>query len=181
MEPDDRHPNYRARDLLRVPCLLSLARVPLAAVFPVVVDDPWRAFAVLALSGLSDVLDGWWARRFHQTSDLGAALDGITDKVFVLAVALTLLVTARLSKVEVLLLGARDIGELLLLLALLRRRDARLRHEQPRADVFGKATTLLQFVAVSLALVGHPHRALVAWGAGALGAVTAIHDARRMT
>jgi cardiolipin synthase len=180
MEPADRHPTYRARDLLRVPCLLSLARVPLAGVFPLVVADPRWAFGVLALSGISDVLDGWWARRFHQTSDLGAALDGITDKVFVLAVAVTLLVTARLTPVEVVLLGARDIGEIVLLLALMLRRDARARHEQPRADVFGKATTLLQFVAVSLALVGHPSRAWAAWGAGLLGAATAVHYARRM-
>lgn len=180
MAPEDPHPTYRARDLLRVPCLLSLARVPLAAAFPLVVADPRWAFGVLALSGISDVLDGWWARRFHQTSDLGAALDGITDKIFVLAVALTLLVTARLSTLEVLLLGARDLGEMLLLVALLRRRDARVRHEQPRADVFGKATTLLQFVAVSLALLGHPARTWAAWGAGLLGAATAVHYARRM-
>lgn len=180
MEPDDRRPSYRLRDLVRVPCLLSLARVPLAGVFPLVVEDAPLAFGVLALSGLSDVLDGWWARRFHQTSDLGAALDGITDKVFVLAVAVTLLVTARLSPVEVVLLGARDLGEIVLLLTLLPRRDARFRHEQPRADVFGKATTLLQFVAVALALLGHPLRAWAAWGAGLLGAATAIHYARRL-
>lgn len=178
--PDtDRDPAYRLRDLARVPCLLSLARIPLAAIFPAVVGDPRAALAVILLSGVTDLLDGWWARRFHQTTDLGALLDGVTDKVFVLAVALTLALTGRLSPLEVLLLGTRDLGELVILAIALSRSDARMRHEAQRADLYGKATTLLQFAAVVLALFGHPARATVAWAAGALGAFTAVHYARR--
>lgn len=176
----DRHrPDYRLRDLARVPCLLSLARVPLAAMFPLVVEDPRAALGVILLSGLTDLLDGWWARRFGQSSDLGALLDGITDKVFVLAVALTLALTGKLRAVEVALLGVRDFGELVILAVALPRKDARFRREAQRADHYGKATTLLQFVAVVLALIGHPLRATVAWAAGALGALTAVHYARR--
>jgi len=182
MEPsrdDTHHPVYRARDLARVPCILSLARVPLAGVFPLVVGEPRAALGVILLSGLTDLLDGWWARRFHQGSDLGALLDGVTDKVFVLSVALTLALTGRLTAWEVLLLGTRDLGELVILAVALPRKDARFRHEAQRADLYGKATTLLQFAAVVLALFGHPLRATVAWAAGALGAFTAIHYARR--
>lgn len=175
---DPQLPAYRLRDLARVPSLLSLARVPLGALFPFVVDDPRAALGVIALSGVSDVLDGWWARRFNQTSALGALLDGLTDKVFVLAVALTLLVTGRLSPLELLLLGARDLGEIALLAYVFLRKRPHGR-EQPRADVFGKATTFAQFVAVVLALFAHPARTQVAWLTGALGLFTAAHYARR--
>ncbi|MEZ4390694.1 MAG: CDP-alcohol phosphatidyltransferase family protein [Polyangiales bacterium] len=172
-------PTYRLRDLGRAPSILSLARVPLAALFPFVVDDPRAALGVIALSGLSDVLDGWWARRFNQTSALGALLDGLTDKVFVLAVALTLLVTGRLSSVELALLGARDLGELALLAYTFASGRGLRRGEQPRADVYGKATTFAQFVAVVLALFAHPAKTQVAWVTGALGLLTAAHYARR--
>src|SRR5262245_39778093 len=57
---------YRARDLLLPPSLLSFARVPLAAAFPFVHDRPWAAFGVLLASAASDLLDGWWARRYDQ-------------------------------------------------------------------------------------------------------------------
>lgn len=38
------------------------------------------AVAVLAVSGLSDILDGWIARRFDMVSDVGKILDPAADK-----------------------------------------------------------------------------------------------------
>ncbi|MBS2018843.1 MAG: CDP-alcohol phosphatidyltransferase family protein [Deltaproteobacteria bacterium] len=77
---------YSARDLVRVPGLLSLSRLPLAVAFGfTVVSQPPLALTFLALAGLSDVLDGWYARRYGQATRTGAVLDAIVDKVFVLA------------------------------------------------------------------------------------------------
>jgi phosphatidylglycerophosphate synthase len=77
---------YRARDLLRVPSLLSLARLPLAAAFVLLVDRPPVLVLVLVAAGVTDVLDGWYARRFDQVTATGAVVDPITDKLFVLTV-----------------------------------------------------------------------------------------------
>ena len=88
---------YDLRDLVRIPGLLSLSRVPLAVVFSFVVGRPVLALGVLVGAGLTDVLDGWYARRFGQVTATGAALDPITDKLFVLTVAITLVVTGQLS------------------------------------------------------------------------------------
>lgn len=159
-------PQYRLRDLLGVPCLLSLARVPLGAVFPLVVGDARAAIAVIALAGLTDLLDGWWARRFHQTTAIGAVADGATDKVFVLAVVLTLVFTHRLAPWQALVMGAREFGEIILATAVLLRRDAHARHEEQRADALGKATTVAQFAVVALALLGSPWRG---WAAAVTG------------
>ncbi len=172
-------PQYRARDLLGVPCLLSLARVPLGAVFPLVVADARAAIAVIALAGLTDLLDGWWARRFHQTTAIGAVADGATDKVFVLAVVLTLVFTHRLAPWQALVLGARELGEIVLAAVVLLRRDAHARHEEQRADALGKATTVAQFAAVALALVGSPFTGWAALATGAMGLVTVVHYAPR--
>ena len=81
---------YRAGDLLTVPGLLSLARVPLGLLFPFVVD-PWASLLVVATAGLSDMLDGWYARRFGKETATGALLDPLSDKFFVAAMVLTLL------------------------------------------------------------------------------------------
>lgn len=172
-------PRYDPRDLLRVPSLLSMSRVVFAAAFPWAVGDAPAALAVLALGGLSDVLDGWWARRFHETTPIGAVVDGITDKVFVFVVVATLLVTRRLSGYEVAMLAVRDACELLLAAWLLFHRDARAYHEEQRSDAWGKATTVAQFVAVVLAIT----RVAPAWPAcalsTALGVVAVAHYARR--
>src|SRR6058998_3491797 len=62
--------------LLGVPLFLWLALGPQA--------DGW-AFAVLAFGGLSDYADGKIARRFNQSSRLGAVLDPAADRLYILA------------------------------------------------------------------------------------------------
>jgi cardiolipin synthase len=143
---------YRARDLLLPPSLVSFLRVPLAAAFPLVHDRPWLAFGVLAASGLSDVLDGWWARRFKQATAIGAVVDPITDKVFVLTVVATLVRAGDLSPAAVVLLSTREIGELPLVVWLSLSATARRRRKDHKANLPGKAATALQFATVVAAL-----------------------------
>ncbi len=150
--------SYRARDLLLVPGLLSLARIPLAILFPFVASRPLAALVVLVVSGATDVIDGWWARRYEQTTATGAAVDPITDKLFVASVVVTLVVTGKLAPIGVLLLATREIGELPLVLWLAASHAARkARVEQPLANLPGKMATLLQFAAVGAALFGSPY------------------------
>ena len=54
---------YQFKDLLLAPAWLSWLRLPLAACFVAFVDRPLVAVSVLMAAGLSDVLDGWVARR----------------------------------------------------------------------------------------------------------------------
>lgn len=137
--------------------MLSLARAPLAFVFFFVVDRPAVALAVLVVAGLTDVLDGWYARKFDQCTATGALVDGVTDKILVLLVAGALLDAGRLSLVEVLLLGTRDVGEVAVTAWVALRKDDHALHEEQRANALGKATTFLQFVTVVLAILDLPH------------------------
>ena len=135
--------DFRLRDALRGPSLVSLARLPLAALFPFVVDRPTVAIPVLLAGGLSDAVDGFWARRSGQVTTTGAMLDPITDKAFIVTVMITLLATGRLSWLELVLLGAREVLEVPLVLwrAVSRRPKA-----TPRTAVAGKVVTWLQFL-----------------------------------
>jgi cardiolipin synthase len=67
--------------LLGVPLFLWLVLVPEA--------DGW-ALGVLMLSGVTDYLDGYLARRLHQTSRLGQILDPVADRLYILAVVIGL-------------------------------------------------------------------------------------------
>ncbi len=51
------------------------------------------AVAIFAIAAMSDMLDGWVARRFNQFSKLGAILDPLADKLLLLAAVLTLAFT----------------------------------------------------------------------------------------
>ena len=165
--------HYRAKDLLLVPGLLSLARVPLAVVFPLVLGRPLVAFGVLVVSGLTDVLDGWYARTHGQATPTGAVIDAITDKVFVAAVVVSLVLTHHMTVLESLLLGTREVGELPLVLRLAFSRSARRAGTERKANGPGKLATVLQFVAVTAVLFGAPSYEALLWLAAGGGVVAA--------
>ncbi len=79
-----------------IPNWLSFARIIMVPIFAwLFLNDGienniiWAVF-VLALSGLSDFLDGKIARRFNQISDLGKVLDPIADKLTQITIAVLL-------------------------------------------------------------------------------------------
>ncbi len=164
---------YRARDLVNAPTLVSWLRVPLAAVFPLTLASPGRSLLVLGAAGLSDVVDGWLARRFALATPAGAVVDGVTDKLFVGAVLVSLVATGRMQVSEVLLLGTRELGELPLVLWLLVSRAARRRKVEDRANVLGKAATTLQFATVVAILLGSAARSAGVWITAVLGLAAA--------
>jgi cardiolipin synthase len=82
--------------MFALPNALTIMRIVLVPIFViafVIPGDAARlvAFAVFALAGISDWLDGFAARKLKAGSDFGRMLDPIADKVLV-AVALMMLV-----------------------------------------------------------------------------------------
>ena len=82
--------------MFALPNALTIMRIVLVPVFVVAFVLPGdaarlTAFAVFALAGISDWLDGFAARKLKAGSDFGRMLDPIADKVLV-AVALMMLV-----------------------------------------------------------------------------------------
>ncbi len=150
---------YVARDAVRVPGLLSLTRVPLAFVFPWVMHRPGLAISVLAAAALTDVADGWYARRFHDETPMGRVLDPITDKIFVTTVVVSMIASGILSIAETLLIGTRELCEVALLgyAALVWRGRPRPAHG---ANLLGKAATVMQFATVAAVLMGTSQRTL---------------------
>ena len=142
------------RELLRAPNLLSAARIPIALAFPFVAKRPRVALALLALGGLSDVLDGWVARKLGQTSIVGAFVDGVADKALAVSVAGSLVASGRLSPGAALLLASREIGELPLVVHVLRE-PAGTRDRIPRrANALGKLASALDLATVVAILAG---------------------------
>lgn len=67
--------------MMTLPNILSLMRFPLAFLF-LQNNVNYRITAIL-LAMFTDWLDGFLARRYQQTSNLGRLLDPLTDKFFV--------------------------------------------------------------------------------------------------
>ena len=80
------------------PNLISLFRLLLIPVFVwlVVAGHPGWALVSLVVLGVSDWADGFIARRFNQTSKLGKALDPVADRLAIIAIVLSLVLTGLL-------------------------------------------------------------------------------------
>ncbi len=77
-----------------LPNVLTASRIaaaPLLAVAVLTGQEPWIAAAIVLFAALTDLFDGIVARAQGQLSELGAVLDPIADKIFVIS-ALFLLV-----------------------------------------------------------------------------------------
>ena len=81
----------RDKRVWTVPNLLSMARLAGVPVFLWLVLGPeadgW-ALGLLMLSGFTDYLDGYLARKLDQTSALGEILDPVADRLYILAVVI---------------------------------------------------------------------------------------------
>src|SRR5580700_3013185 len=155
---------FSLEELLLLPNVLSFLRLPLAAIFPFAARSKGSALAVLALAGLTDVLDGFVARERGEVTATGAILDPVADKAFALSVVVTLVAQGKLPRWGIPALLSRELLEAPLLFWVLSRPPARNASKEPGADqrarddrvrsssVSGKAATVAQFAAVMAAL-----------------------------
>lgn len=146
---------------LTLPNVISAARFPLAALFPL--TGGAVRITVVAVAAVSDWVDGRLARRTRRVTRLGEVLDPIADKTFMLVVLVTLAVEGALPLWALPLLLTRDIGVAAGALVL----AARGRRVRTPARRPGKAVTWLQFGAIG-AMLFWPH--VGAWLAPAVGA-----------
>jgi len=139
---------------VNVPIALTLGRI---VAIPVVMglillgDDLAHNFgiaaAVFTVAALSDFVDGWLARRWHQTSIVGAFLDLTADKLLVTGTLAALLVVDRVNIWLAFIIIAREITVMAI------RGVAANAGRMVPASKWGKWKATVQFVAIGLAIV----------------------------
>jgi cardiolipin synthase len=142
--------------LTKLPNLLTLSRI---AVIPLMVltfylpdgYSQWLACGLFAAAGLTDYLDGHFARRWQQQSEIGRFLDPIADKLLVGAALFMLAAFARISPTAI--LPALVILSREILVSGLREYLAGLRVRVPVSRL-AKWKTGIQMTAIGFLLVG---------------------------
>lgn len=101
------------------------------------------ASCFMALAVISDILDGYFARKFNTVSVLGKALDPAADKICILSVILFLVIEKKIPLYVLVIIGGRD-----LLLSVLHLYLVNYRSIVTGANRAGKLTTVLLTVAL---------------------------------
>lgn len=133
-----------------LPNLLSAFRVLLAPFVAAAILNGRTpaALAMLAAAGLSDLLDGYLARRMGVSSRLGSYLDPLSDKFLLVTVYLCEGLAGRLPAWLVALVLGRD----LLILAMAAYAMAAVQVRQFPPSFWGKLSTVVQIVVALIVL-----------------------------
>lgn len=157
-----------------VPNVLSFARLLAVGVFGwlILASHDVAAVVLLAVSGATDWLDGFLARKLNQRTELGAKLDPVVDRLYILVAIIALTARGIVPWWLLVILLARDVMLVLLVPSL--RRSGVVALDVNRV---GKAATLSLLLALPLILMayspalGIDFAGWIGWPLAALGAV----------
>lgn len=114
------------KELWTIPNMLSLLRILLV---PIIVylycfkqDNLWTLILVV-FSTLTDVVDGFIARKYNQITDLGKLLDPVADKLTQLAVFACLITRFKLMLLPFCVLLVKEVGSLILRMIVYKKTD----------------------------------------------------------
>ena len=136
---------------MNLPNYITLLRIVLIPFFiNLMIYAYYReALMVFIAACLTDALDGMIARLTNSKTDLGAFLDPMADKLLILSAFVTLVLLDMLPVWLVIIVVSRDIILVLGSIAIYF-----TGHQfTARPSIVGKATTVLQFIVVTLSLV----------------------------
>ena len=96
---------------MSIPNLITIARILLV---PIVVwaigsGEMLVAFLLFLAAGISDGVDGFIAKRFNMTTEIGAYLDPLADKALIMSIYVALGITEVIPRWLVILVVSRDI------------------------------------------------------------------------
>lgn len=137
------------KDCFTIPNMLSLFRLVLIPVYIVIYlnatesREYFIAGAILAVSCLTDMIDGQIARRFNMISTVGKVLDPLADKLTQLALTICLSIKYPVLLVVLVLLLVKELFQAIVAYVMFRRGKA-----LPGALMAGKVCTTVLFVSL---------------------------------
>jgi len=82
----------KSNKIVTLPNILSISRIILSPILFLIKDNNFFLFSLLLIIGFTDVLDGYFARKYKNQTIIGAWLDSLSDFVFyILLVIYTLI------------------------------------------------------------------------------------------
>jgi len=98
-------------ELLTIPNMLSMLRLAAVPVFLwlLLSNQNGAALILLASAGLTDYLDGFFARKFNQVTRLGQLLDPAADRLYIISTLIGMTVAGHVPLWLTLVIVARDV------------------------------------------------------------------------
>ena len=154
-----RDSNFYKNKIITIPNILSTVRllmIPFMLWAYCALESPAITAILVVLSGLTDVVDGFIARRFNMISDLGKALDPVADKLTQIAILFCLVTRFPLILLPLVLIIVKEISSGVLRAIILHKAN-----EVEGAVWHGKANTVILYTVMFIHIVWYSIPAVV--------------------
>ena len=154
-----RDSNFYKNKIITIPNILSTVRllmIPFMLWAYCVLESPEITAILVVLSGLTDVVDGFIARRFNMISDLGKALDPVADKLTQIAILFCLVTRFPLILLPLILIIVKEVSAGVLRAIILHKAK-----EVEGAVWHGKANTVILYTVMFIHIVWYNIPAVV--------------------
>ena len=136
--------------ILTIPNILSFFRIVL---IPVIValyltGHPIWALVFIILSGITDVVDGFIARKFHMVTDFGKFIDPVADKLTQGIVLISLLTRFPYMWIPLVIMIIKEATVFILRFIMFRKTE-----EVKSAEWHGKLTTVVLYLIMALHII----------------------------
>lgn len=95
---------------MNLPNILSVIRIILVPLFVIAffAISKWVALWIFIIAGITDVVDGYIARKYDLITDLGSVLDPLADKLMLISVLTVFTIVGYIPKIVLIIVLAKE-------------------------------------------------------------------------
>ena len=129
-----------------IPNILTTLRILLVPFIPIFYfnNKTHLALLIYLIAGITDILDGYLARKYNAISKFGSALDPFADKLMLITVLITLTIDKQIPILIVIIVSIKESAMIIVGIFIY------IRHDQLiiSSNKLGKISSFLFFIAV---------------------------------
>lgn len=179
---------FSSKEIFTIPNILTYIRLLCVPVFIWLMLDSsignfnvYIAFGIFVFASVTDVLDGYIARKYNMVSDIGKVTDPLADKLLQVSTMICLAIIGQLHYAFVLVLLLKELYMVLGGVVILKVFKSNYTIE---ANKWGKIATLVNSVGIILSFFHKPefkNLYYIDWAIVGVGALLAIYAAAQYT
>lgn len=179
---------FSSKEIFTIPNILTYIRLLCVPVFIWLMLDSsignfnvYIAFGIFVFASVTDVLDGYIARKYNMVSDIGKVTDPLADKLLQVSTMICLAIIGQLHYALVLVLLLKELYMVLGGVVILKVFKSNYTIE---ANKWGKIATLVNSVGIILSFFHKPefkNLYYIDWAIVGVGALLAIYAAAQYT
>ncbi len=135
-----------------IPNILTTVRlviIPFFAYYMIYAENFWLAAMLFLFSGVTDIVDGWIARKYNMITDVGSVYDPLVDKLMQITSVVCLALKGIIPSWIICVVAAKEVSMIVIGIILY------IKKLVVRSNWYGKAATVI-FYAIILALIVFP-------------------------